>query len=162
MASQIASLTIIYSTVYSGADQIKHQNSASLAVREIHRWPVNFQHKWPVTRKMFPFDDVIMLSEIFKRNFNNATTFYNTRRVGMVIKNDFRPFMTSYVILAQLKAFRSEHQWLSFNWFNLTSVQAVALSLSCNTSLPTNVNASISTGIVSSNGLFPDRIKVIT
>ena len=28
---------------------------------EIHRWPVNFPHKWPVTRKMFPFDDVIML-----------------------------------------------------------------------------------------------------
>ena len=26
----------------------------------IHRWPVNSPHKWPVTRKMFPFDDVIM------------------------------------------------------------------------------------------------------
>ena len=26
----------------------------------IHRWPVNSLHKWPVTRKMFPFDDVIM------------------------------------------------------------------------------------------------------
>ena len=30
MASQINSLTIIYSTVYSGADQRKHQSSASL------------------------------------------------------------------------------------------------------------------------------------
>ena len=61
MASQITSLTIVYSTVYSGADQRKHQSSASLAfVREIHRWPVNSPHKWPVTRKMFPFDDVIM------------------------------------------------------------------------------------------------------
>ena len=40
----------------------KHQSSASLAfVREIHRGPVNFPHKWPVTRKMFPFDDVIMI-----------------------------------------------------------------------------------------------------
>ena len=29
-------------------------------MREIHRGPVNFPHKWPVTRKMFPFDDVIM------------------------------------------------------------------------------------------------------
>ena len=39
----------------------KHQSSASLAlVRGIHRWPVNSPHKWPVTRKMFPFDDVIM------------------------------------------------------------------------------------------------------
>ena len=61
IASQITSLTIDYSTVLSGADQSKHQSSASLAfVWEIHRWPVNFPHKWPVTRKRFPFDDVIM------------------------------------------------------------------------------------------------------
>ena len=61
MASQITSLAIVYLTVYSGADQRKHQNSASLdSVRGIHRWPVNFLHKGPVTRKMFPFDDVIM------------------------------------------------------------------------------------------------------
>ena len=61
MASQITSLTIVYSTVYSSADQRKHQSSALLAfVRGIHRWPVNSPHKWPVTRKTFPIDDVIM------------------------------------------------------------------------------------------------------
>ena len=61
MACQITSLTVVYSSVYSGADQRKHQSSASLAfVRRIHRWPVNSPHKGPVTRKMFPFDDVIM------------------------------------------------------------------------------------------------------
>ena len=61
MTSQITSLTIIYSTVYSCADQRKHQSSASLAfVRGLHRWPVNSPHKGPVTRKMFSFDDVIM------------------------------------------------------------------------------------------------------
>ena len=61
MASQITSLTNVYSTVYSDADQRKHQNSASLAfVRGIHRGPVNSPHKWPVTQKMFPFNDVIM------------------------------------------------------------------------------------------------------
>ena len=39
MASQIISLTIVYSTVYSSADQRKHQSSASLAfVRGIRRW----------------------------------------------------------------------------------------------------------------------------
>ena len=49
MASQITSLTIVYSTVYSGADQSKHQSSASLAfVWGIHRGPVNSPHKWPV------------------------------------------------------------------------------------------------------------------
>ena len=61
IASQITSITIVYSTVYSDADQRKHQSSASLAfVWGIHRGPVNSPHKWPVTRKMFPFDDVIM------------------------------------------------------------------------------------------------------
>ena len=46
MASQIASVTIVYSTIYSGADQRKYQSSASLAfVRGIHRSPVNSRHK---------------------------------------------------------------------------------------------------------------------
>ena len=63
IASQITSLTIVYSIVYSDADPRKHQISASLAfVWGIHRGPVNSPHKWPVTRKMFPFDDVIMAS----------------------------------------------------------------------------------------------------
>ena len=61
MVSQIPSLIIVYSTVYSGADQRKHQSSASLPfVRRIHRGPVNSLQKWSVTRKMFPFDDVIV------------------------------------------------------------------------------------------------------
>ena len=61
MASQIPSLTIVYSIVYSGADQRRHQSSASLAfVRGIHRWPMNSPHRGPVTRKIFQFDDVIM------------------------------------------------------------------------------------------------------
>ena len=61
IASQITSLAIVYSAVYSDADERKHQSSASLAfVRGVHRGPVNFPHKWPITRKMFPFDDVIM------------------------------------------------------------------------------------------------------
>ena len=61
IASQITSLMIVYSIVYSDADQGNHQSSASLAfVWGIHRGPVNSPHEWPVTRKMFPFDDVIM------------------------------------------------------------------------------------------------------
>ena len=61
IVSQITSLTIVYSTVYSDADQRKHQSSASLAfLGGIHLGPVNSPHKWPVTRKMFLFDDVIM------------------------------------------------------------------------------------------------------
>ena len=68
IASQITSLTIVYTTVYSDVHQRKHQSSASLAfVRGIHRGPVNSPHKGPVTRKIFPFDDVIMIST----NMNN-------------------------------------------------------------------------------------------
>ena len=58
LASQITSRTIVYSSVYSGVNQRKHQSSASLAFVP---WPVNSPHKWPVTRKMFPFDSVIMI-----------------------------------------------------------------------------------------------------
>ena len=63
-ASQITSLTIVYSIVYKGADQRKHQSSPSLAfVWGIHRWPVNSPHKWPVTQKMFSFDDVFVANK---------------------------------------------------------------------------------------------------
>ena len=63
IASQFTSLTIVCSNVYSDADQRKHQCSASLVfVWGIHWGPVNSPHKWPVTRKMFPFDDVIMIT----------------------------------------------------------------------------------------------------
>ena len=61
MASQIMGVSIVFSIVYSGVDQIKHQNSASLAfVGGIHRWPVNSPHKRSGTRKMFLIDDTIM------------------------------------------------------------------------------------------------------
>ena len=76
MASQIPSLTIVYSAVYSGVDQRKHQRSASLAfVRGIHRSPVNSPHKGPVTRKMFPFDDVIICCS-FSNVFNFMICIY--------------------------------------------------------------------------------------
>ena len=74
IASQITSLKIVYSAVYLDADQRKHQSSASLAfVRGIHRGPVNSPHKWPVTRKMFPFDDVIMLKWICILQHNHCS-----------------------------------------------------------------------------------------
>ena len=66
IASKITSLTIVNSTVYSGADLSKHQSSASLDfVQGIRRGPKNSPYKWPVTRKLFPIDDVIMLAVQF-------------------------------------------------------------------------------------------------
>ena len=93
-ASQITSLTIVYSAVYSDGDQRKHQSSASLAfVRGIHRRPVNSPCKGPVTRKMFPFDDVIMYSLAQSHQcciFHISTSNYCSVTTGLLfgINND--------------------------------------------------------------------------
>ena len=60
IASQITSLTIVYSIVYSDADQRNIKAPRDWPVCGNSPGPVNSPHKWPVTRKMFPFDDVIM------------------------------------------------------------------------------------------------------
>ena len=79
LGPQITSPTIVYSIVCSGADQRKHQSSASLAfVRGTRRWPVNSPHKGPVSRKKFPFDGVIMKRFCFiVKEFNSARGAYH-------------------------------------------------------------------------------------
>ena len=68
--------------------QTKHQSSAWLAfVRGIHWWPVNYPHKGPVTRKMFPFDDVIM---IHYKNWNIG------QRCGIIEMNAQMTYMFHY------------------------------------------------------------------
>ena len=61
MASQITSLTIVYPTVYLGADKKK---TSKLRVTDLCSGNSSvtgeFSEQKPVTRKMFPFDDVIM------------------------------------------------------------------------------------------------------
>ena len=95
ITSQITSLMIVYSTVYSGADQSKHQSSASLAfVWEIHRGPVNFPHKWPVTRKMFPFDDVIMFIPLWWIGPPSHNSIYGRSTVGFLASGDISQHYT--------------------------------------------------------------------
>ena len=74
MASQITSFTIVYLTIYSS--QIKGNIKAPChwpLCGEFtgDRWPVNSSHKWPVTRKIFPFDDVIM-ADIVGYNYSSV------------------------------------------------------------------------------------------
>ena len=80
------------------ADQRKHQSSASLAfVRRIHRRPVNSPHKWPVTRKMFSFDDVIMVPHYkpFARGFIRLPMkLFGSPHIGPVIQS----FVASSVV----------------------------------------------------------------
>ena len=98
--SQITSLTIVYSTVNSGADQRKHQSSASQAfVCGFHRRPVNSPHKWPVTRKIFPFDDVIMplanaitterLNAIWVHGIYRTVTSNTLHRLKSMLENKY-------------------------------------------------------------------------
>ena len=76
--STMASQTTDASTVYAGADQRKNQSSASLAiVRGIHRCPVNSPHKGPVTRKMFPFGDVIIICLAFFSHISLAANDFD-------------------------------------------------------------------------------------
>ena len=102
IACQITSLTIVYSTVNSGADQSKHQSSASLAfVWGIHRGPVNSPHKWPVTQKMFSFDDIIM---------NSGSLWGDSWVTGGFPSR--RPVMQSFnifFVISQKKLMRSVH-----------------------------------------------------
>ena len=86
MASQITSLTTVYSNVYSGADQMKYQSSAWLAfVRGIHRWPVNSPHKGPVTRKICQFIDVVMVNRSLPKywtcHFKYAFSCFNVLHI---------------------------------------------------------------------------------
>ena len=99
----------VYSIGYYRADQRKHQSPASLAfVRGIHRWPVNSPHKWPVTRRIFPFDDVIMIrpyciltkfkfcNEIYMWYFFKYWHFYPGNRMQFDTKNHRLDFHTIY------------------------------------------------------------------
>ena len=78
------------------ADQRKHQSSASLAfVWRKHWGPVNSPHKWSVTRKMFPFHDVIISRQLRK---------HGRRALALSWRSKYNPFFTrmtdyDYIIL---------------------------------------------------------------
>ena len=102
VASQITSLTIVYSTVYSDVDQRKHQGSASLAfVWGFHRGPVNSPHKGPETRKKFPFDDVIMWNCMIRVPFCHKGIFPGTGIIIIKIRRswDRRISVTSSILI---------------------------------------------------------------
>ena len=85
-------------TVSSDADEIKNQSSASLAfVRGIHRGPVNSPRKWPVTRKMFPFSDVIMKNVTFRIKCNHL---YPVNRLK-ILSAKMSPFFEGHDMLLQ-------------------------------------------------------------
>ena len=131
MASHITGVSSVCSTVCSGADQRKHQSSASLAiVRGIHRWPVDSFHKGSVTRKMFPFDDVIASSTISVSAPQgkhccvlNSSPYEN--RIAVISQTSFSnafSCMRSFV-------FRFKFHWILFWKVQLTVVVVVVILL---------------------------------
>ena len=90
VASQITSLTIVYSSVYSSA-QIRALRYLPLrggGGGGVHRCPVNSPHKRPVTRKMFPVDDVIIVpADVIDRLYirhQNKTSKWTMRHVTLL------------------------------------------------------------------------------
>ena len=143
-ASQITSFTIVYSTVYSGADQRKHQCSVSLAfVLGIHRRPVNSPHKWPVTRKMFPFDDVIMNVLIFCWFRVNPmrecqlwsvsllivqTVFWTRVTSDIISSGASKPILANLFVSRQLVAVLSKNLWIML-WIVKVMVHSFTISI---------------------------------
>ena len=129
MASSTTGVSIVCSTVCSGADLRKHQSSASLTfVRGLHRWPVDSPHKGPVAWKMFPFDDAIMcwwLSAFFgARSWANTMmtsatgtwqdcckTTYNIKMPANSYMNSYFRHKQSYV-KSVLSPWRKSSHWL--------------------------------------------------
>ena len=106
MASHILSVSIVYSSVWLGTEQSKHQSSASSAFeRGIHRWPLNSLHKGPVMRKRFPFHDFIVsrLSMIIRSRHDWWELFANrlcTRAAALTARKcgQFLWFLTMVIV----------------------------------------------------------------
>ena len=112
-ASQITSLTIVYSIVYTGTDQRKHQRSAFLAFeRRIQRWPVNSPHKEPVTRKMISFDDVIMLIPPLYPQVVTMLCQFTFGLVAVIFCGQLGKFELDAVSLANSVSLLSNFVWL--------------------------------------------------
>ena len=138
IASQITSLTIVYSTVYSVADQRKHQSSASLAfVRGIHRGQVNSPQKWPVTRKILPFDDVIMKYSLIYRDVLPELTRWRHLKCPEKSRENKQHFPSSVDKLATMTSLKTGdiNKTILAVWFDFlqTLITNIAENLLCNT-----------------------------
>ena len=118
IASQITSLTVVYSTVYSDADQRKHQNSASLAfVWGIHR------DRWlPRTKDQLRGTCFYLMT--------SSWMIYVARLIGPLVKARWR----SYASLNRVTGSENglppvRRQAITRNSVNVMSVDSLAINL---------------------------------
>ena len=124
MAAQITRLTIVYSTVYSRRRPKKTSKlHVTGLVREIHRWQVNSPHKGPVTRKMFPFDDVVMLCRhgVAFQTFAEATANITSNFIDVVQRLWKKRNGTSVIgfLLCKKKTYRNGMDCMYSNSFHV-------------------------------------------
>ena len=99
----------------------KTSSSVSLAfVWGIHRWLMNFLHKGPQTRKMLPFDDVIM-DIFFIEPPTYSSAFKETTQRYTVIRADFRLAPSQWATSLQWSQRASDVESVSMSWRHLTS-----------------------------------------
>ena len=105
IASKITSLTTVYSTVYSDADQRKHRSSVVTGLRAGNSpGPVDSPHKWPVTRKIFPFYNVIM-----QRRWSQMLTLSNDGKLPTDKVDLWYHGSLSLTQLSEIMAWLSNH-----------------------------------------------------
>ena len=135
MASRITSFTIVYSAVYSSADERQHQSFASLAfVSGLHRWPVNSAHKWPVTRKCFHLMTSSWMQKHHQRLtyvslaifcccidlFNFLTVFSMIYSIGHILRTYHRLVVCVILVIKRVDA-ASFGRW----WYNVHNLKRV-------------------------------------
>ena len=111
IAPQITSLTIVYSTVYSDADQRKYQSSASLAfVRGIHRRPVNSPQRASNT------ENVSMSS--WKDNISGQIMAWSVKQQAITLTN-IDPDLCNHMVWIGNNEFMNTRRYQEF-WFDNT------------------------------------------
>ena len=119
MASQITSLTVVYSIVYSGADQRKHQSSASLAfVRGIHRSTGEFPVQRASNAENVSIDDVIMCITFCK--YHSHCFLYHIEAVEWM-SVDMISFCMWY-ITQKTYGKNSIPNKLALDWYNISVI----------------------------------------
>ena len=127
MASQTNGVWIFNSTVCSGVDKKSTKAPRHCPLWEEFTWPV---HKGPVTRKMFPFDDVMFFQSLKARN--HQTPHLHTRSVNSSVINITHMilghgYVNVYSLFSNVITYPritlTLHLWIHYTWLLQAATQ---------------------------------------